>query len=195
MREVHAETLAALHAPGANVVTIVDLRWPGGILRRTDAGYLVGVLDKKNPLSNRNYEPTRELVDLGQIAETAEPRANTLTITLDAVSPAMVGALLSQPITSFTFDLCLAVVDEVRDQVIHDVVGEPILLLSGAGSGWSLRAASPPTIDLEVSSHWAAWRVVRGRLTGRESQQAHFPGDRGFDQAGLETGDLKWGSA
>lgn len=188
MRTVHPDTLAALEKPNATWVALVDIDWPGGSLRRTDAG--AAVTDRSRD-PDEVYEPTREIVDLGQIRETAEPKANTLRITLDAVSPEMVGAVLSGSTAAWTVRVRGAALDDAGE-----IVGAPLLLFAGRASGDDVRAGGDsPTIDLEVSSHWAAWRVKRGRLTSPESQAAHHPGDRGFDFAGLETGDLTWGKA
>ena len=188
-RTIHADTRAALQSGACAWVRLYDIRYPGnGRLRHTDAG--VDVVDTSQSPS-ATYKPSPAILEAGDIVETAEPRANTLTLTLDAVSPAMVGALLSQPVTGWTVVVRGAALDAAGA-----VIGDPLLRFAGFGSGWGLRAGgAAPRIALEVSSHWAAWQVVRGRLTNSESQQALFSGDLGFDSAGLESGDLKWGSA
>lgn len=187
MRTIHPDTLAALAQSNATLVILVDIDWPEGSLRRTDAG--AAVTDRSRD-PEEVYAPTREILDVGQILSTAEPRANGVSISLDA-TPAEVGAVLSGPVGAWKVRIAWAALDAAGE-----IVGAPIRLLEGSASGDDVRASRDrSSIDLEVSSVWAAWRVTRGRKTSDESQQAHYPGDRGFEFAGLETGDLSWGKA
>ena len=187
-RTVDQAVLDALAKPGATWVRLYDIAWSDGTLRRTDAGVEVTDTSRSPAVV---YTPSTELVAVGQIVETAEPRANTLTLTFDAVTSAMVGAALSGPAAGWTVEIRGAALD--ADDA---VIGSPVLLFSGRGASVSVRGASDgPTVELEVASHWAAWRVVSGRATGSESQAAHFASDKGFDFAGdaEAAGDLKWG--
>ena len=188
-RAVHADTLAALRRPGAVWVRLFHLTWPGGgSLSRTDAGAAVTDADPA-----RIYSPSPELVGVGDIAETAEPKSNPLNLTFEAVTPAMVGAALRNPASAFRLEIRRAAVD-----ADFDVVGASILRFAGRGAdGPDVRGDSDgPSVAIAFASHWAAWGVVSGRRTGAESQAAHFPGDRGFDFAGdADDRKLKWGGA
>ena len=48
-------------------------------------------------------------------------------------------------------------------------------------------------IELQAASQFADFEKIRGRRTNNESQQIHFPGDRGFEYAPQVVKDLKWG--
>ena len=186
-RAVHADTLAELRKPGAVWVRLFHLTWPGGgSLSRTDAGVDVADADPA-----RTYTPSPELAAAGDIVETAEPRSNPLTLTFEAVTPAMVAAALSHPAAAFGLEIRRAALDPAGA-----VIGKSVERFKGRGAnGPDVRGNSDaPAVTIEFASHWAAWRVVSGRRTGSESQAAHFAGDKGFDFAGDAEGrTLKWG--
>ena len=186
-RSIHQDTLDALRKPGATWVRLFHLTWPGGSLSRTDAG--VAVTDTAPA---RTYTPSPELVGVGDIVETAEPRANGLGLTFEAVTSAMVGAALSNPATAWSLEIRRAAIDDAGN-----VIGESELRFAGSGESLDVRGNSgSPAVESEFASHWAAWGVVAGRRTGADSQAAHFPGDKGFEFSGDADGrELKWGGS
>lgn len=49
------------------------------------------------------------------------------------------------------------------------------------------------SIRFECSSHFLDWQSTAGRTTNTSSQKLHKASDRGFEHAGKERDDIKWG--
>ena len=172
---------------------------PAGHWYQTD--YALPVTDT-GPDPDITYQPGGELLDVGPVKESGDPKVNSLTIKVWGAASAWGGALLGGNPIGWRLSMYRAALN-----ADHQVIGSTLLIFRGSLTGYKMSGGSKPSYSLEFSSHWANFEAKNGRLTNPESQALHFPTaaeiaadanaprDKGFDFAPEAAKDIKWGSA
>ena len=74
------------------------------------------------------------------------------------------------------------------------IIGEPIIVFDGLITSFSIDdSREKSVIEVELASHWKDFEKENGRKTNHNSQQIHFPGDKGFEYAAKSIKGIKWG--
>lgn len=182
-RSIHADTIEALQSDSLILATLVQLDFDTPI-KITDFGRNLSALSS-------TFLSSPHFIDSGAATETSELRINSLTLTLSAVAQEYVAAFLNNPYIDVRARFWRAVLDDS-----DAVIGEPILIFDGRISGYSIEDAdTDSTISIEISSHWKDFDLTKGRRTNNNSQQIHFPSDKGFQFAPETVKNIKWGGA
>lgn len=126
------------------------------------------------------------LVDIGEVSEENKINTNTFDLTLSAtpelVLIARTGQWLNLPISYYRVWYENGVQSDV------DVVFRGRLTEQEESDG-----EDQHTIQFACSSHFIDWQSAGGRTTSTASQQIYAPADKGFEHAGKEKMNVKWG--
>lgn len=181
MRNVHADTIAALSTNSFGMATLVQLDFALPI-RITDYGRNITALSSTF-ISSANF------LDLGAATETSDIRINSLTLTLSAAEQTYVALFLTNQYMDVRARIWRAVLDGSAS-----VIGDPIMLFDGRIVNYSIADSETESeITIEIASHWKDFELARGRRTNGNSQKLFFANDRGFDFAPQTINDIKWG--
>ena len=70
-----------------------------------------------------------------------------------------------------------------------------IRLYKGLVDSWvNDESGSKATFGIRLTSHWAAFNVVKGRVTNSASQEERYPGDTLFEFSFQDELQIKWGT-
>ncbi|WP_157669901.1 DUF2163 domain-containing protein [Chitinibacter sp. GC72] len=115
---------------------------------------------------------------------------NGTTATLSGVDQALIAATLQTRFVGRAMNVWRAYFNSAG------VMQEPLLLFSGRCDGPAIEENvddGSSVVQIRASSHFVDFERVNGRLTNDESQQRHFPGDRGFEFVTTLGKELQWG--
>ncbi|MBJ7555381.1 hypothetical protein [Marinomonas spartinae] len=126
------------------------------------------------------------LIEIGDVTEENQLNTTTFDVTL-AGAPELVllvrtGQWLNLPITYYRVWYENGVQSDV------DVVFRGRLTEQTETDG-----EDQQTIQFSCSSHFIDWQSKGGRVATNASQQVYAPGDKGFEHAGKEKQNVKWG--
>jgi hypothetical protein len=182
-RAIDSATIAALQSDSFNMANLIQLDF-STVVRITDWNRNISALSS-------TFLSSPHLTDIGQSAESSDPRINSLLITLSGVEQTFVALFLSNNYIDVRARIWKAVLGSD-----DSIVGDPFLIFDGRITGYAIDdTESTSDISIEVSSHWKDFELRKGRRTNRNSQQYYFAGDLGMDYAGVIVKDLKWGKA
>lgn len=180
-RGINATTIAALQTDAFNMCHLIQFDFTS-VVRITDWNRDVVAL-------GNTFTSSAHLLEIGQSAESSEPRINSMDITLSAVSQEYVAIFLTNDYTDVRARVWKAVLG-ANDAI----VGDPFIIFDGRVANFSMADdGTDSRISIEVSSHWKDFELRKGRRTNRNSQQSYFPADKGMDFAGTVVKNLKWG--
>jgi hypothetical protein len=182
-RSINSTTITSLQSDSFNMANLIQLDFPTPV-RITDWNRSISAL-------STTFLSSPHLTDIGQVAESADPRINSLSVTLSGVEQTFIALFLTNNYIDVRARIWKAVLG--ADDA---VVGDPFLIFDGRVSGYAIDdSESTSDIGIEISSHWKDFELRKGRRTNRNSQQYYFAGDLGMDYAGVIVKDLKWGRA
>ncbi|RDL44697.1 hypothetical protein DN730_09955 [Marinomonas piezotolerans] len=158
----------------------------GGELAMTDGGVPV-------QFNGTLYEPDLYLDEDGitEVEESLEITTNDWNVSLNVLSP-------DDPVLlAFTSHAYLNQrVSYYRQYVWDDGTEQIRKLFEGLMIDFeAIDAEDGYTIQVTASANIVHWQQVRGRTTNSDSQQQLYPNDKGFEFAGTETQDIKWGKS
>lgn len=180
-RLINATTKAALATDGFRFATLVRIDLAASVYL-TDYG-----VDLTTSVGN--YTSSAHVLEIGDISETGELRVNELSLTLSGVEQTFVAALLGGDYLDRRVRIWRAVISASDTEV-----GTPFLYFDGRISSFDIEDTERDSeVVLNIASHWADFEKVNNRKTNSNSQQLHFPGDKGFDYASKVVKDLRWG--
>jgi len=135
------------------------------------------------------YNSSSALRGISSVTETSEVQVGSVSVSLSGVNQAYISILLGQGY----IDRQLTI-QRVLLGANYSVIGLPIMIYDGRIQSFSITdTTSTSTLVITASSHWADFQKKSGRRTNHNSQQMHFPGDKGFEFAANTVRDLKWG--
>jgi hypothetical protein len=180
-RSINAATITALASDAFSVCHLIQLDF-STVIRLTDWNRGISAL-------SNTFISSPHLLEIGESAESTDPRINSLQITMSGVEQTYVALFLSQSYIDVRGRIWKAVLGA------NDVVvGAPFVVFDGRVSSYSITDGdTDSTVAIELSSHWKDFELRKGRRTNRGSQQYYFPADTGMDYSGVVVKDLKWG--
>lgn len=180
-RSIDAATIAALASDSFNVCHLIQLDF-STVIRLTDWSRDISAL-------SNTFTSSAHLLEIGDSAESTDPRINSLQITMSGVEQSYVALFLGQSYIDVRGRIWKAVLG--ADDAI---VGAPFVVFDGRISSYSIDdQETTSTVSVELSTHWKDFELRKGRRTNRGSQQYYFPTDKGMDYSGVVVKDLKWG--
>lgn len=183
-RGASAAVLAELGASQCRPVHLLELEFSPAI-------YLT---DAPVPLSwnGHTYLPS-QFLRFGDIAENRDLTVNECVVGLSGVDQTVISLLLADDYLGRTARIRKAMLSEALA-----VVANPIPIIEGRIDAPAI-ATDPEAGTCEASitivSRWAPLDKPAGRTTNDDDQQAHFPGDRGFENVTDEQTTLVWGGS
>jgi hypothetical protein len=180
-RGINASTISALQTDSFSMCHLVQLDFPT-VIRITDWNRDISAL-------STTFQSSGHLLEIGQSAETSEPRTNSIDLSLSGVSQEYISIFLSSNYMDVRARIWIAVLG-----ANDTVVGAPFLIFDGRIANFGIDDSEQDSVlSVEISSHWKDFELRKGRRTNRNSQQYYFSTDEGMDFAGAVVQDLKWG--
>jgi hypothetical protein len=180
-RSIDAATLAELNKDNFNLATLVQFDFPTPF-RITD-------WDRDITALNETWDSSPHIISLGNVTETAELAVNGFTIELSGVEQTYISFFLSNNYLDIPFKIYRSVLDNS-----DGIIGLPILVFDGLITGYEIEDSDDSSVlSISCASHWKDFEKENGRKTNHNSQQLHFPGDKGFIFAAKTVKDLRWG--
>jgi hypothetical protein len=180
-RSINAATITALASDAFSVCHLIQLDF-STVIRITDWNRNVSAL-------SNTFLTSAHLLEIGESAESTDPRINSLQLTMSGVEQSYVALFLGQSYIDVRGRIWKAVLGP--DDAI---VGAPFVVFDGRVASYSITDGdTDSTVAIELSSHWKDFELRKGRRTNRGSQQHYFPSDTGMDYSGVVVKDLKWG--
>jgi hypothetical protein len=182
-RAINSTTITALQSDAFNMAHLIQFDF-GTVVRITDWNRNISALAQ-------TFLSSPHITEIGETAESSEPRINSLSITMSGVEQTFIALFLTNAYIDVRVRIWKAVLG-----VDDAIVGAPFIVFDGRISNYAIDdTESTSNIAIEVSSHWKDFELRKGRRTNRSSQQYFFPGDLGLDYSGVVVKDLKWGKA
>jgi hypothetical protein len=180
-RSIDAATITALASDAFSVCHLIQLDF-STVIRITDWNRNVSAL-------SNTFLTSAHLLEIGESAESTDPRINSLQLTMSGVEQSYVALFLGQSYIDVRGRIWKAVLG--ADDAI---VGAPFVVFDGRIASYNITDGdTDSTVAIELSSHWKDFELRKGRRTNRGSQQHYFPSDTGMDYSGVVVKDLKWG--
>ena len=138
--------------------------------------------------NGRGYSAGSIVNQIAAIKETSDIKTGSISISLSGTSTdisqlVLTEALLNAPVT----------VSRVYFSADGNIVGGVTLFFGRISDTPITESNDAATVSFECSSHFYDFERKSGRKTNSSSQQRYFPSDLGFEFAGTETQDIKWG--
>ena len=180
-RSIDAATLAELEKDNFNLATLLEFEFSSPF-RLTD-------WDRNITALSQTWDSSPHIISLGDVTETAELAVNGFTIELSGVEQAYIAFFLSNNYLDIPIKIYRCVLDNT-----DSVIGSPILVFDGLITGYEIEDTEDSSVlSVQCASHWKDFEKENGRKTNHNSQQLHFPGDKGFIFAAKTVKDLRWG--
>jgi len=144
---------------------------------------------------NNTYLAQGQFMNYSDIKETSDLRVATVNLEFTAVDLTTVALLMNNDFIDKRVVIYSVVMDADHTWTTNIIPStNAYMLFDGRISGYGINQThGGAVIELQAASQFADFEKVKGRRTNNESQQIHFPGDRGFEYAPQVIKDLKWG--
>ena len=139
--------------------------------------------------NDRLYSSRGGLLSVGSITQDRELQVGYVDLVLSGVDQSQIAVALAES----TQDRGVIV---SRGLMREDLSVVAKALLHGRIDRFSIvedPTQGTSTVTWSIASHWADFDQVSGRRTNAQDQQRFFPGDKGFDFAGVNVTDMPWG--
>ena len=142
--------------------------------------------------SSVTYSPAKLLMDVGDIERRQDISSDSFDIIMDNADQAIYQDYVANNRIGTVVPVYAAFVDPTTyDLLAADSV---VRVYSGLFDSWDVsEAGTKATVTLRLTSHWSAWKVVKGRATNSSSQEEVYPGDTIFEFSYQEELPHKWG--
>lgn len=182
-RAISADTIAELAKDSFNLATLFRLDFSTPII--------ITDWPRNLTVGGIEYVSSPHFQEAGSPTESAQLRVNSLNIVFSGVEQSYVSIFLGQSYMGVRARMWKATLDDS-----DGVIGEPIMVFNGRIVNFGISDTDTDSqVEVELASHWKDFEKVNGRKTNHNSQQAHFPGDMGFEFAAKTVKDIKWGRA
>ena len=181
MPRLDSSTKTALNSDQFRLATLITYNFPTPIYN-TDYGVNI-------TYDSKTFTPSSHLISVSDAKETAGVKVNSMDITVSAVEQSFMSLFLSSDYINKQVLIQRAVIDDN-----NTIIGQPIDFFDGRIISFDMKESdSSSEISIEIASHWSDFDKIQCRRTNTNSQQFHFPDDRGFDYASSAITTLKWG--
>ncbi len=171
----------ALAASHADLVVLVELDLPDGMLRVNTSGVTVA-------WNGFNWIGAGSITALQPVEESVSPQAAALALQFSGIDPAFVQQIMVDHYQGRPATIYLAALSGSA------VVVDPIQVFAGFIDEPSVELGTSATITLTLENEWARWERAPDLLYTDAEQQAEYPGDTGFRyMEALENLEISWG--
>ena len=138
------------------------------------------------------YTPAKVLLSAGDVKRAQDISADSYEITMDNADQAIYEDYVVTNRVGTAVEVFAAFVDAgTYDLRAADSV---IKIYEGVLDSWSVsEQGSRASISIRLTSHWSAWKIVKGRFTNSSSQEETYSGDTIFEFSHQEELPIKWG--
>ena len=171
MRDLHADTLAALSQPNVRWIVMVRMHLDSGVIT-WHTGYNDFTFD------GYEYLAVGHLGTLSKLDESSEAKPNKIKVGMSGINDSMVALLLGEEFLGRWAYVHLAVCDEA-----WQVIGDPILWFYGKMDPPGGKQGATAEFEVTINSRLADWDRQLVEIYSDVDQQARFPGDLGLEFA------------
>jgi hypothetical protein len=182
-RSMSAAALNVITAEHAPVCVFVELQFPSGFVRFTNAG-------QSMDWNGSNWIGAGSISAIEPISEVATPQAAALNIRFSGIDTSWMSAILADayqgnPATIWVAPLSSAMVP----------VSDPVMVFQGRMDEPVVTVGDQATIQLSLENRFADWDRPRLRMYADADQKQRHAGDRYFEfVAQLESTSIVWGT-
>ena len=180
MTAAAANVIAAEHA---NLCVFVELSFPSGFVRFTNAGhsmYWNGV----------EWIGAGSMSAIEPISEVASPQAAALNLRFSGIDTGWMTAILQDSYQGNPGKIWIAPLSSTMVPV-----SDPVLVFEGRLDEPVITVGDTATIQISMENRFADWDRPRLRMYADADQKARFAGDRYFEYvAALESLSITWGT-
>lgn len=136
------------------------------------------------------YVGAGTLLQIGEIAESAELQANGLTVALSGITEPLISKARDEDYQGRELKVLLGAIDSEGD-----VTANPVILFSGFMDTMVINdGAETATIQITVENRLIEFERTRGRRYTAEDQKIDYPDDKGLEfVAEMQEKEIIWG--
>jgi len=139
--------------------------------------------------TGKTFSANGEMLSFDTIEETSEARVNQVNVVLSSASNTITNLFFNNDYIDRR-----VVIYRVFYNQQFNIIDVPVMLFDGEIQGYQVNeSGSTSTLSVTTASVFYDFDRINGRRTNSTSQQAHFPNDKGFDQAAVVSEKIKWG--
>lgn len=182
-RAMTASAEGVITAEHANVCVFVEMEFPSGFLRFTNAGHGI-------TWNGVRWLGAGALAGLEPITEVASPQAAALNVRFSGIETAYLSAILNDQYQGNPAQIWIAPLG--TDML---PVNDPVLVFEGRLDHPIVTIGDTAEIQISLENRFADWDRPRLRMNADADHKARFPGDRYFEYvASLESVSITWGT-
>lgn len=182
-RDVPTGFNAAVEAATVYGIILVELHWPSGIARASNAYHVIN-------WNGVDWQPTGHLGSLSDISETGDGTANGMKLTLSGLSPSAIAQAQendSQGLPARVYFGVISATGFTIDPycVFNGLIDFASIMIEAGSASVSISLEKELYDDRSNARRW-----------NHEDQQIDFPGDLGFEfVASIASKQFTWGKA
>ncbi len=182
-RSLVSATETALTSSHVPLCAFVELVFPSGTLRFTNAGHAM-------QWDGYTWLGAGNLARVEPITEVASPQAAALNVQFSGIDPAYVTAILGDHYQGNPARIWIATLNDEME-----MEGDPVLVFSGRMDEPVVTVGRTAEIQLALENRFADWDRPRLRMYTDADQQSRHPGDKFFEYvAAMESTSIVWGT-
>lgn len=182
-RALTASAQSAITATHVPVCVFVELSFPSGYFRFTNAGHAI-------TWDGVQWMGAGQLAAIEPIAEVASPQAAALNLRFSGIDPAHVTAILDDHYQGNPARIWIAPLTDAMLPVL-----DPVLVFEGRLDEPVITIGATAEIQLSIENRFADWDRPRVRLNTDPDQRARHPGDQFFEYvAAMASTSITWGT-
>jgi len=182
-RSLVSATETALVGSHVPLCVFVELVFPSGTLRFTNAGHAI-------QWDGETWLGAGNLARVEPITEVASPQAAALNVQFSGIDAAYVTAILDDHYQGNPARIWIATLDDEMQ-----IEGDPVLVFSGRMDEPLVTVGRTADIQLALENRFADWDRPRLRMYTDADQQSRHPGDKFFEYvAAMESTSIVWGT-
>jgi len=184
-RELTSAMKSAVTADLVRPITLVQCAFDSGDLNLWSG---IGNLT----VGGVEYVGAGTLLQIGEIAESAELQANGLTVALSGITEPLISKARDEDYQGRELKVLLGAIDEEGD-----VTADPVIVFSGFMDTMVINdGAETATIQVSVENRLIEFERTRGRRYTAEDQKIDYPNDKGLEfVAEMQEKEIVWGRA
>lgn len=182
-RELTTAMKSAVTADLVRPITLVQCAFDSGDLNLWSG---IGNLT----VDSVEYVGAGTLLQIGEIAESAELQANGLTVALSGITEPLISKARDEDYQGRELKVLLGAIDSEGD-----VTANPVILFSGFMDTMVINdGAETATIQITVENRLIEFERTRGRRYTAEDQKIDYPDDKGLEfVAEMQEKEIIWG--
>lgn len=168
-RDLTVAADAAFQAAHVPLCVLVELDWPSGVVRVTNAGHSLS-------WDGHTWDGIGAFGGIDPIEESGDvAKINGLALRLSGIPTSVVAAVRSDNVQGRSVKVWLAPLTAA-----HTFIADPVLVFSGRLDTMSIEVGATATVTVTAESRMADWDRPRVRRYNNADQQLDYPADTGL---------------